>query len=616
VRILNKIKSVGLIKLVEILVFRVARFFVDINERIYLRLFYKRPKQTLLKQVLPEEIQKQFASYYRLCVFPIESIKSKSLFETNISLFGKIFNFNDSDWLRDPVSYREWPSTYFVKAKVEATGMGDVKYVMEVNKLYHIVNYAQLYYSSGKEEYIHKIGQSLEGQRRSVKYERSVVNKSMLDLVYRCYNLVHIILLCYKNEMFRIDVLPEILTDLRLLERQIRKFSTPRWCKYSTGANHSIGEMAGLIAVQQVIQYLTCQSYDKYLKTEYRHLYKSLDNIITEEGVYLEQSANYSKLVTEFLIILDIFSNSIGSDKCKELYRDVYLKKLLVYINTLSYHDILPDFGDNDGAKALTPFYDSRRSIAHINKYFIERFPKEVSKFSMSDKTSGQFIWKSRENNGLWFFTRVGRHSFLPLGSGSHAHNDQLAIWMGYKGYPIFIDYGTFFYNSGIDIINKDRSTKMHNTLSVDNIEQAKFAGKWLYGSYPDGKITKTLVADDGFEFCGQCKYSQINHLRNVKYRNHEMAISDKVDCPNDSEVSLSFVLAPEIEPVLMKNNVDFFIKGQLLLSMMCQDGCIVERQTIEYHPSYGESAPTVLLSITSQKKGSQQIETIINFQE
>lgn len=604
---IQKIRATSISKLFKIVLFRVLQNCLIVAER-------KRCPPVFSFKIKEDIHSIIISNYEKMIVSPNEIEKCAGrIIDNRIFLFNTEFQIPNNAWLQDPISKKYWdPNVFFSDAKVEEDGLGDVKYVMELNKMYHLVTLAQAYYECHQGVYIIKIGELLNSWKETVKYEKSVVNKSMLDIIYRCFNLIHILLLCYDNQYFRDKILPVVLEILFFSERQIRLFSTPRWCKYSTGANHTIGEMSGIIAIQQLLQHLTDQNYDSYLKTEYKYLYNSLKNIITEEGVYLEQSANYAKLVAEFLMMLDMIVLAIGSENCRSLYDDKYLKRLLVYVNTLSYNHILPNFGDNDGAKATTPFYKSKNSVLHLNKYLALRYPDVLAKNNITCLESGQFIWKSNDEEGVYFFTRVGRHSFLPLGSGSHAHNDQLAVWIGNKGYDIFIDYGTYLYNSGIDIINRDRATKQHNTLSVDNIEQAEFAGKWLYGSYPDGHILKASVSSEGFEFEGDCKYDKVVHNRQVVYSGHQMTITDNVSCLFDSTISLTFVLAPYLRIERDGQKVQIFKGSILMATVICPDFVIINSENIDFHPSYGEKQKTTKLTFRSIIKGSQTIKTQI----
>ena len=57
-------------------------------------------------------------------------------------------------------------------------------------------------------------------------------------------------------------------------------------------------------------------------------------------------------------------------------------------------------------------------------------------------------------------------------GYGNHKHNDLLAFEYHADGVPVFIDPGSYVYTSDPDARNLFRSTRSHNTLSVDGEEQ------------------------------------------------------------------------------------------------------------------------------------------------
>lgn len=610
----QKILSVSFGKLLLIVVFRILRLLTDKFEKVLLQ-YSKNAISFSWRHKIVSQIWFQSETYYRLCVFDGNTInQANKILEGKILLFGKEFLISDSSWLCDPITKKQWPSNiYFADTKVEEKGLGDVKYVMELNKMYHLVILSQAYAITKEQKYINTIKQQLISWKNIVKYEHSIVNKSMLDIVYRCYNLIHVCMLCNTNSEFQEKVLPIIIEILLLSERQIRKFSTPRWCKYSTGANHTIGEMAGLITIQQYLQYFTNKNYDKYLKTEYRYLNRSLDTIITNQGVYLEQSANYSKLVAEFLIMLDIFVKAKGTEFCLRLYREDYLRKLLDYTSTLSYAGKFPNYGDNDGAKATTPFYKSFDSVEHLINYRKLRFPNDECKQWLLCEKSGQFIWKS-PNNEFYLFTRCGKHSFLPLGSGSHAHNDMLSFCVNVKGQELIIDYGTLYYNSGIDIINQDRATAVHNTLSIEGVEQAAFAGKWLYSSYPKSYINteETVIHEEGFSFMGCCEYAGRKHSRKLFFNNAKLQITDNVICNDDDIISLHFVLSPKVKVLLEGGKMDFYIDKEMVASLISNPAITISVDNIGYHPSYGMTENTIMLTLKSNKKGSQEIKTEI----
>ena len=57
-------------------------------------------------------------------------------------------------------------------------------------------------------------------------------------------------------------------------------------------------------------------------------------------------------------------------------------------------------------------------------------------------------------------------------GFGNHKHNDLLSFEYHAAGAAVIVDPGSYVYTSDPDARNLFRSTRSHNTLSVDDQEQ------------------------------------------------------------------------------------------------------------------------------------------------
>lgn len=616
--LIKKILSVSFSKLLYIIWFKIQHRLFILVEKFRLKIlasesFYKY-KGNLNYNFYSKEL---FDVFYKFCNKNNEVIKvANDILKNKINLFGGKYTIKETDWLTDPVSKTEWErETFFIDSKIEEKKYGDVKFVMELNKMGFLVSLAHAYYLSSDEKYIKKINDYLEGWIRTVRYEKSVVNKSMLDISFRCLNLIQISLLCFNNKYFEDKVFPVIAGILIASERQIRKFSTHRWTKFSTGANHTIGEMAGLIITQLWLEQFTNKTFEKHYRKQFYYLNRSLDNIITSKGVYLEQSSHYAKLVAEFLVMLDISISAIGKKIPDDIYVKEHLIKLLQYVTTISYNETLPNFGDNDGAKVLYPFYENNYSVSHLLMYFKFINPKANNKKALICTESGQFAWHSKDEKKTYVFIRSGKHSFLPVGSGSHAHNDILSLILSANGKPIFIDFGTYFYNSGIDILNNDRKTSNHNTISIDGVEQALLAGKWMYGSYPQSNfvVDSISVNDTAFKFKGNCSYSNRTHNRIISYASSKFEIIDQIKCEKDDKVKINFLLSPDIRVIKDSNfNISLYREENKIALIQFPGTINLDIVESVYHPSYGIEKKTKKITGFSTISGDQKIITLI----
>lgn len=90
----------------------------------------------------------------------------------------------------------------------------DVKLVMELNKLYHLVVLACAYDYTKEEKYIYKIEEDINSWRKEVRYESGVINKIIMDLAYRNLNLIYVCILCQKSDYFQEKIYPYIVNIL------------------------------------------------------------------------------------------------------------------------------------------------------------------------------------------------------------------------------------------------------------------------------------------------------------------------------------------------------------------------------------------------------------------
>ena len=544
-------------------------------------------------------LELMFCKYYQLCLTDKERIltKASEILNNKITLFGSIFNIGNTDWLCDPISGKQWNKTvFFSDAKFEEEGLGDVKYVMEYNKMNHLVVLAQAYYVSSDERFVEAIDEALNNWVKCVQYERSIINKIIMDIAFRSINLLQICLLCIQNSLFASKTLPLILCILNISESQMRRFSTPKWYKTGNGANHTIGEMVGLITTQLFLMHFNMhRQFDKAIENEFRYLNKALQNTVSDEGIYLEQSANYTRLVSEFLLILDIFIDAFGKTKN---YNAVYLKLLLNYIDRIAYNGELPNFGDNDNAKVVIPFHDDSENVKYLLNYFkIKELQTEYTRAGngVVCNQGGQWAWKSDDANKVFLFTRVGSYSFFGVGTGIHSHSDMLALIVYAKGNPIFIDRGTYLYNSGLTIRNNDRGVEAHNTISFDNIEQAEFLNNWAYKSYPNSKILASEGDEKSCFFEGLVSYGGIKHSRTIVYENSMIHILDNVSY-NGTKINAqqNFLLSEQVIPDLTNNNeIKLYNRHHILATMQFDKNIHLEIIDADYFPSYGEVRKT-----------------------
>ncbi len=524
--------------------------------------------------------------YRRIDSMQSTAANAERILNGEIELFSKWYNFDyRQDWLKDLVTGNYWDcDIYFANAPTRQNGFSDVKLVLEVNKFNHLVIVASAYYQTNDSRYFDFIIDSLNGWIKCVKYERSVTNRIIMDAAFRIINLINISLLCSNHAEYLQRLHPLIFSIIKGYDRQIDKFSTPRWFKTGNGANHVIGEMVGSLIAQYWYEEFCCIKADnKRMRCEYNWLYETLDKLVSKEGIYLEQSSNYSRLVCEFLIALDAFERFANV----ETKTRKYLIPLCEYVlNLVDKNSNLPNFGDNDGASVLTSFKENIDDISPIKKYYHEVLNQVYSPNNNHNYSKeGQFIWKSYDKTQISLFIRCGEFCHFREGAAAHAHCDLLSILLSVKGLPLFVDKGCYLYNSERTLRYADVSTSAHNTVWFDGIEQAVFDGKGYY-KYPSVKLLSNN--NELNIFSGEVSYDSVCHQRTIKYIDHKILIVDKLQSQVCRDLGIRYRLYKGLFPQLGADNRISIINenGELFATVQLSNVNIsIEKDY--YSPSY-----------------------------
>ena len=154
---------------------------------------------------------------------------------------------------------------------------------------------------------------------------------------------------------------------------------------------------------------------------------------------------------------------------------------------------------------------------------------------------------------------------------GGHNHNDILSFEFNKNWVDFIIDPWTYCYTSDIKQRNYFRSTKAHNTISVNNLEQNSFINWYLFAlkNEADVKVNE-LRSDNDIDFIDiehnwYLKKAWIIHRRIFEFykKSWEFNIKDilkwnwihnlEFNIQLDSEVSITLSWN---ESVLTKNNI------------------------------------------------------------
>ena len=212
----------------------------------------------------------------------------------------------------------------------------------------------------------------------------------------------------------------------------------------------------------------------------------------------------------------------------------------------------VPNLGHNDGT-LLLPFgcqdYNDYRptlqaaSLAFLDCRALPAGPWDELAYILNLQPSNEFEKKvvitspaSRRlgNENLWASLRAVHFNGRP------AHADQLHTEIWWQGVNIAQDAGTYAYNDAPPWQNPLMATRVHNTISVNFMDQMQRAGKFLWLDRAQAALVGTPIngtisaSHDGYRTQG------IRHSRSISFQgDSEISIEDLLDFKQSTPTQL-----------------------------------------------------------------------------
>lgn len=300
--------------------------------------------------------------------------------------------------------------------------------------------------------------------------------------------------------------------------------------------NHLITEALGLMVAGAITEHAKSA---EWLSLGTKWLFDALRTQIDEEGGYSQYSNNYHRLMLQCVILAD---RVLKVTDC-EWPSDVLLKLQAATRWLASEVDgetgKVSNYGHNDGAYIFPMdqcgYSDYRSVVQAAGKLFLNQafFPagpwdeyslwmgiQETSNSAKSERTSS-FVGLKRGDVSDWIRLRSVNYNSRP------GHADQLHLDIWHRGVQVALDAGTYLYNGEAPWENSLMTTMVHNTVSIDGLDQMTRAGRFLWLDWAESSVmhadeeTSILAAHNGYRHLG------IIHRRKVTRTDAGWAVND-----------------------------------------------------------------------------------------
>ena len=224
---------------------------------------------------------------------------------------------------------------------------------------------------------------------------------------------------------------------------------------YSSRGNHTVSEALGLIFAGALFR--KTPSGDAWLERGSALLLQELNHQILKDGGPAEQSFSYHRFVLDLYWLAIDFLERNKLRSCDD-FRAVAQAGETFLAAMEHGPGCVPAVGDSDDGHAVAPGLSPKREAGAAALPGITSF-----------KESGYTVIRGTDGVVLTF-------DHGPLGMAplyNHGHADALSIILSQNGEPLLVDPGTYRYNGEPELRAYFRSTRAHNTVTIDGQDQA-----------------------------------------------------------------------------------------------------------------------------------------------
>ncbi|HEY7889446.1 MAG TPA: alginate lyase family protein [Steroidobacteraceae bacterium] len=420
-------------------------------------------------------------------------------------------------WNVDPKTGVEAPLEFgFGIDYRDATRVGDIKYLWEINRHLELVTLAQAWHLSADERYARGARVMIDSWLEACPYPRGVNWCASLEHAIRLVNW------SFAWQLFGGDEAPLFKGEAGRAFRRRWLAGIYRHChfiarhfsRHSSANNHLLGEAAGLFIAS--LTWPLWPESARWRSQSRSELAREALLQTFEDGVNREQAVWYHHSVADMLLIAGLFARANGCGFDVRYWGA--LESMLDFLaSIMDVSGGVPAIGDADqGVLArLVPAGESwpgvYRSLLASGAVLFARPEFRHKAGELDDKTR----WLLGDDAAARFAALAGSSAWLPvrrsfpragyyilgdefespeevrivadagalgyLSIAAHGHADALAFTLTVGGKPFLVDSGTFAYHTERVWRRYFRGTSAHNTVMVDGEDQSVFAGAFLW---------------------------------------------------------------------------------------------------------------------------------------
>ena len=501
----------------------------------------------------------------------------------------------DPDWFYDPVTCRTAPQhdlAFRIDHRDERV-TGNIKAVWELSRHQHLTVLAGAWWLTRNDDYAEAVAAQLRSWWGSNPFLSGVHWTSGIEVGLRLVSWAWIRRLLHEwsgvQDLFEAN--PLALSQIWWHQRYLAAFAS----RGSSANNHIVAEACGRVVGACAFAWYA--ESNRWRAQSAHRLEAELAANTFDSGVNRELATDYHRFVTELGLVAMAEATAAGHP-LSAATSALLVRSLDAAAAMADVTGRPPRQGDSDDGRGLVvddPESDPWSLLLATGGAMVGRCPwwpdgepgvtaTVLGALSPQRSTSvarpespprlfedaGIVLLRTPPDDGpeIWCRCDGGPHGFLSI--AAHAHADALSVEVRYDGVDVLADPGTYCYHGEPAWRSYFRSTRAHNTVEINGMNQSVEGGPFLWTNHSNSTILQTQT---GFREVQSFRathdgYAQLDppvvHERIVELDRtaRRISITDQVTGQSPHLVRLAFHLGPQVGVQLSGSTAELAWRG------------------------------------------------------
>lgn len=413
------------------------------------------------------------------------------------------------DWNREFACGRSTPRTLSQSIDYRDFAVtGDAKVAWEPCRHHQLVVLGRAYRATARRDYAAAVVQQIDSWIDQCPFGYGMHWRSPLELAIRVINWTWALDLIADSGVLTESFQTRLVQSVMLHVWDIAR-------KYSRGSsanNHRIGEACGVFVATSYFRNLPAA--DALRNESADILSQEIGAQTYESGATREQAFGYHLFVLQLFLAAGITARRSGQDFPRAYWSR--LQRMFTFARALAEGGPPPFFGDCDEGYVLdlgdrVSDLESLRQVETAlfgggghspadaqpaeSVYWLFGPAHNSASSSVTPSSAPGALQSTSFADAGYYLLQWGSHDSADrvsvvfdcgeLGFGSlaaHGHADALSVMVRAGGVDLLVDPGTYDYFSFPDWRQYFRSTRAHNTIAIDGLDQSDLLGSFLWG--------------------------------------------------------------------------------------------------------------------------------------